>query len=192
MKVRLHQEVVVGGWWPGTGNREGGMGSLIVGVHEPSAPGNPLRYAGKVGTGFTASTLRDYEGLLSGLATDDVPVRPGAAAPRQSAGDVGAARDRDRGRVRRVDRRGRAPPSEPPRAPNRQGPAEEVGRVRDRLDAGGAEASEVAAGRVEGVDRPELDLLDPLHHELGDPVATQHMEGAEGSRFTSSTLSSSR
>ena len=24
VKVRLHQEVVVGGWWPGTGNREGG------------------------------------------------------------------------------------------------------------------------------------------------------------------------
>jgi bifunctional non-homologous end joining protein LigD len=76
VKVRLHQEVVVGGWWPGTGNREGGMGSLIIGVHEPSAPGNPLRYAGKVGTGFTASTLRDYEGLLSGLATDVCPFDP--------------------------------------------------------------------------------------------------------------------
>jgi bifunctional non-homologous end joining protein LigD len=76
VKVRLRQEVVVGGWWPGTGNRAGGLGSLIVGVHEPEAPGNPLRFVGKVGTGFTAATLSSYEELLAGLAADRCPFDP--------------------------------------------------------------------------------------------------------------------
>lgn len=76
VKVRRHQEVVVGGWWPGEGNREGRLGSLVVGVHDPSAPGNPLRFAGKVGTGFTAAVLDEYERLLAGLATDTCPFDP--------------------------------------------------------------------------------------------------------------------
>jgi bifunctional non-homologous end joining protein LigD len=76
IKVRRHQEVVVGGWWPGEGNRSGHLGSLIVGVHDPAAPGNPLRFAGKVGTGFTASVLADYERLLADLATDECPFEP--------------------------------------------------------------------------------------------------------------------
>jgi bifunctional non-homologous end joining protein LigD len=53
IKVRRQQELVVGGWWPGEKGRAGRLGSLIVGVHDPSSPGNPLRFAGKVGTGFT-------------------------------------------------------------------------------------------------------------------------------------------
>lgn len=76
IKVRRHQEVVVGGWWPGEGNRSGGIGSLLVGVHDPSAPGNPLRYAGKVGTGFTAPVLTAYESLFAELATDHSPFDP--------------------------------------------------------------------------------------------------------------------
>ena len=76
VKVRRHQEFVVGGWWPGEKGREGHLGSLIVGVHDPSAPGNPLRFTGKVGTGFTAATLSDYERLLAGLATDTCPFDP--------------------------------------------------------------------------------------------------------------------
>jgi bifunctional non-homologous end joining protein LigD len=78
VKVRRHQEVVVGGWWPGEKARTGRVGSLIVGVHEPSAPGNPLRLAGKVGTGFTDATLTEYERLLAPLATDDPPFDPPA------------------------------------------------------------------------------------------------------------------
>lgn len=76
VKVRRRQEFVVGGWWPGTGNREGRMGSLILGVHDPSAPGNPLRFAGKVGTGFTGAVLAAYDTLLAGLATDRCPFDP--------------------------------------------------------------------------------------------------------------------
>ena len=76
VKVRLHQELVVGGWWPGAGNRDGGLGSLLVGVHDPAAPGNPLRFAGRVGSGLTAIGLREYEALLAPLATDACPFDP--------------------------------------------------------------------------------------------------------------------
>lgn len=81
VKVRLHQEVVVGGWWPGTGNREGGLGSLLVGVHDPGAPGNPLRFAGRVGSGLSTADLRDYEALLAPLATDACPFDPPPPPP---------------------------------------------------------------------------------------------------------------
>jgi bifunctional non-homologous end joining protein LigD len=76
VKVRCRQEFVVGGWWPGEGNRAGGMGSLLVGVHDPGAPGRPLRFAGKVGTGFNARALREYEELLAPLEVDAPPFDP--------------------------------------------------------------------------------------------------------------------
>jgi bifunctional non-homologous end joining protein LigD len=76
VKVRRHQEFVVGGWWPGERSRAGRLGSLIIGVHDPSAPGNPLRFAGKVGTGFTEPVLASYEALFAGLATDECPFEP--------------------------------------------------------------------------------------------------------------------
>lgn len=81
VKVRCQQEFVVGGWWPGEGNRSGGMGSLLVGVHDPSVPGDPLRFAGKVGTGFTAAVLAEYERLLAPLATDRCPFDPVPPGP---------------------------------------------------------------------------------------------------------------
>lgn len=81
VKVRRHQEFVVGGWWPGDKGRAGRLGSLLVGVHDPSAPGNPLRFAGKVGTGFTAPVLASYEALLADLATDGCPFDPPPPRP---------------------------------------------------------------------------------------------------------------
>jgi bifunctional non-homologous end joining protein LigD len=75
VKVRREQEVVVGGWAPGEGNREGGLGSLLVGYHD--APGAPeLRYAGKVGSGFTAAELTRVERLLAPLARETSPFTP--------------------------------------------------------------------------------------------------------------------
>jgi bifunctional non-homologous end joining protein LigD len=76
VKVRRRQELVVGGWWPGTGNRAGRLGSLVVGVHDPDRPGNPLVYAGKVGTGFDERSLREYDALLAPLRTDECPFDP--------------------------------------------------------------------------------------------------------------------
>jgi bifunctional non-homologous end joining protein LigD len=75
VKVRRQQEVVVGGWAEGEGNRAGGLGSLLVGVHD--APGAPeLRYGGRVGSGFTAAELLRMERLLRPLAVDECPFTP--------------------------------------------------------------------------------------------------------------------
>jgi bifunctional non-homologous end joining protein LigD len=63
------QEVVVAGWKPGKGNREGQVGSLLVGVYGPDG----LTYAGHVGTGFTAETLRMLTAKLAPLRRDTSP-----------------------------------------------------------------------------------------------------------------------
>jgi len=77
IKNSRRQEVVVAGWKPGKGNREGQVGSLLVGVHGPSGE---LEYAGHVGTGFTVETLRILGRLLEPLRRDtspfDEPVPP--------------------------------------------------------------------------------------------------------------------
>jgi bifunctional non-homologous end joining protein LigD len=54
IKNTRRQEAVVAGYKPGKGNRAGLVGSLIIGVNDDSG----LIYAGHVGTGFTAETLR--------------------------------------------------------------------------------------------------------------------------------------
>lgn len=70
------QEVVIGGWKPGSGRRTGTIGSLLLGVPDPSGL---LRYVGHVGTGFTERTLRDLLDRLTPLErpkspfTDTVP-----------------------------------------------------------------------------------------------------------------------
>ena len=54
------QEVVVGGWRPGAGRREGRIGSLLLGVTGPAG----LEYVGHVGTGFTEAVLDDLTARL--------------------------------------------------------------------------------------------------------------------------------
>ncbi|HZQ27035.1 MAG TPA: non-homologous end-joining DNA ligase [Acidimicrobiales bacterium] len=63
------QEVVIGGWLEGSGNRSGRIGALLVGYWE----GDRLRFAGKVGTGFTDQVLA---GLAERLASLDRPTSP--------------------------------------------------------------------------------------------------------------------
>ena len=55
------EDVVVGGWLPGEGRRRDRIGALLVGVEEDGA----LRYAGRVGTGFTDSELDRLRGELT-------------------------------------------------------------------------------------------------------------------------------
>jgi bifunctional non-homologous end joining protein LigD len=74
------QEVVIAGWEPGEGRRENRIGALVVGVHDE--PGGPLRYAGKVGTGFTEASLDDLKRRLEPLRTDERPF--GRAGPRKA------------------------------------------------------------------------------------------------------------
>jgi bifunctional non-homologous end joining protein LigD len=76
------QEVVLGGWRPGAGSREGGIGSLLLGV--PDADG--LRYVGHVGTGFDRAALADLIGRLAPLERADPPFS--APLPRPHARDA--------------------------------------------------------------------------------------------------------
>jgi DNA ligase D-like protein (predicted ligase) len=74
-KCEQGQELVVGGYTAPRGSRTD-LGALLVGVY--GADGE-LRYAGKVGTGFTRATLRDLAERLAPLRRDDSPF---ADAPR--------------------------------------------------------------------------------------------------------------
>lgn len=86
MKVQRRQELVVGGWADGQGERSGTLGALLVGYHDTEAPDRPLRYAGRVGTGFTGAMLGHLKGLFAPLATDTCPFTP--APPRLRARDA--------------------------------------------------------------------------------------------------------
>jgi bifunctional non-homologous end joining protein LigD len=68
------QELVIGGFTDPAGARSD-FGALLVGYYE----GDALRYAGKVGTGYAAATLRELGARLRRLETGESPfadVRP--------------------------------------------------------------------------------------------------------------------
>ena len=71
IKLKNHavQDVVVGGYTTGDGGRATSLGALCVGVHDEGR----LKYAGKVGTGFTESTLATVLRELRSLERDDSP-----------------------------------------------------------------------------------------------------------------------
>jgi bifunctional non-homologous end joining protein LigD len=69
IKLQKRQELVIGGWLPGEGHRSGKLGALLLGYYDDQG----LRFAGKVGTGFTEKTLRSLGEQLEGLARDDSP-----------------------------------------------------------------------------------------------------------------------
>lgn len=75
VKVRNRQEMVVGGWLAGEGNRTGRIGALLVGYHDEPG-GGPLRYAGRVGTGFTEAELARLASILRPLEVDECPFEP--------------------------------------------------------------------------------------------------------------------
>ncbi|QEC48910.1 DNA ligase D [Baekduia soli] len=64
------QELVIAGWLPGEGRRRERIGALLVAVRE----GDALRYAGRVGTGFTEAELERLAGLLGPLERDASPL----------------------------------------------------------------------------------------------------------------------
>ncbi|MGH9081485.1 MAG: non-homologous end-joining DNA ligase [Acidimicrobiales bacterium] len=72
VKNQRTQEVVVGGWTPGQGNRRGLFGSLLVGLPVTHRR-RLLRYAGKVGTGFTQSVMEDLFEQLRHLTSESSP-----------------------------------------------------------------------------------------------------------------------
>jgi bifunctional non-homologous end joining protein LigD len=67
-KCSFEQELVIGGFTAPRGSRTD-LGALLLGYYD----GARLRYAGKVGTGFTQATLRDLAGRLAPLRRDRSP-----------------------------------------------------------------------------------------------------------------------
>ena len=63
------QDVVIGGYTPGEGKRGGRLGALVVGYQDEGG----LRYAGKVGTGFSDQTLAILSRELGRLEREDSP-----------------------------------------------------------------------------------------------------------------------
>lgn len=85
VKVRQEQELVVGGWLPGEGNRSGRIGALLLGYHD--RPGDPvLRYAGRCGTGFREAELVRLAHELAPMAEDACPFDPPPPRPDLARG----------------------------------------------------------------------------------------------------------
>ena len=77
VKNRVHAEVVIGGYTPGTGNRSSTFGSLLVGRWD----GDRLVFAGGVGTGFTHATLERLRAPAARARRPTRPVRPAYRPP---------------------------------------------------------------------------------------------------------------
>jgi bifunctional non-homologous end joining protein LigD len=67
-KCSAEQELVIGGYTAPRGSRTD-LGALLLGYYDDGE----LRYAGKVGTGFTRETLRDLAAKLAPLKRDRSP-----------------------------------------------------------------------------------------------------------------------
>jgi bifunctional non-homologous end joining protein LigD len=82
VKNRRTVEVVIGGYTPGSGNRESTFGALLVGVQVSEG----LKFAGGVGTGFNQRTLSDLTKRLRSLRSESCPfiTRP----PREYSRDA--------------------------------------------------------------------------------------------------------
>ncbi len=77
-KCEAGQELVVVGWTDPEGSRVA-LGALLLAYHQ----GDDLVYAGKVGTGFSQSVLRDLHARLTKLEVDESPCTKGSL-PRKA------------------------------------------------------------------------------------------------------------
>ncbi len=83
VKNLMGQELVVGGWLPGQGRRAGTLGALLVGYYEDEDGRRALRYAGRVGTGFSDEELDRLAGRLAPLRRRKSPFS-GRQPPREA------------------------------------------------------------------------------------------------------------
>ena len=77
LKCAWEQELVIGGYTDPGGSRTD-FGALLVGYYD----GRRLRYAGKVGTGYTTAVLHDLGARLRELETPDPPFVDARPIPR--------------------------------------------------------------------------------------------------------------
>jgi bifunctional non-homologous end joining protein LigD len=104
LKCVWEQEFVIGGFTDPAGSRSD-FGALLVGYHEAGQ----LRYAGKVGTGYTAATLHDLGARLRALETPESPFLDARPIPRGThwtdpklVGQIGFAEWTTDGRLRQA------------------------------------------------------------------------------------------
>ncbi|MDT5072220.1 MAG: bifunctional non-ous end joining protein LigD [Mycobacterium sp.] len=117
-KLWLTQEVVIGGWRAGEGGRTSGIGALLVGVPEDGG----LKFAGRVGTGFTDKDLAKLKKTLAPLRTDQSPFTTRLSGPDAKGvtyveptlvGEVRYSERTSDGRLRQPSWRGMRPDKEP-------------------------------------------------------------------------------
>jgi bifunctional non-homologous end joining protein LigD len=75
------QELVIAGWLPGEGRRADRIGALLMGHWTED---RRLRYAGRVGTGFTERTLNELARKLKPLRREDSPFDEAPKLPRNA------------------------------------------------------------------------------------------------------------
>jgi bifunctional non-homologous end joining protein LigD len=81
-KCEAGQELVVVGWTDPEGSRVA-LGALLLAYWDRKG-GDELVYAGKVGTGFSQSVLRDLHAQLSRIERDSTPCTRGSSIPRKA------------------------------------------------------------------------------------------------------------
>jgi bifunctional non-homologous end joining protein LigD len=147
------QEVLILGWKPGEGRREGTIGSLLLGVLDEEGQ---LRFAGHVGTGFTGVMLRQLEDQLAPLRRGASPVRD---MPREHArhahwvepvlvGEVAFRNWTPDGRLRHASWRGLRPDRSPGEARRQPAPAVAAPAVAAPVVAAPVVAAPVVAAPV--------------------------------------------
>ncbi len=104
LKCAWEQEFVIGGFTDPAGSRTD-FGALLVGYYEDGQ----LRYAGRVGTGYTTTTLRDLGARLRALETPESPFLDAQPIPRgthwirpELVGQIGFAEWTTEGRLRQA------------------------------------------------------------------------------------------
>jgi len=69
IKITAEQEMVVGGYTPGTGSRKSTFGALLLGYYQDGK----LKYAGSVGTGFNGKILKELLAKFKKIRTKKSP-----------------------------------------------------------------------------------------------------------------------
>lgn len=90
LKCKQRREFVIVGYTDPKGSRSG-FGALLLALHDNDS--GELRYAGKVGTGFSATTTASIHARLGPLETDTpaLPGRRGSRSPRRALAETAAA-----------------------------------------------------------------------------------------------------
>ncbi len=187
VKTVARQELVVGGWMAGKGKRRQSIGALLLGVHDVNGA---LRYAGRVGSGFSEEDLRRLSAMLAPLERESSPFTTGERPPREaifceplvvveveftawtSAGSlrhpvyVGVREDKPAEQVVREDAAFDALEDRPPGAAADEQPGEALGALSIRR-RGAAAAATAAETTVDGRELKLSNLDKVLYPQTG-------------------------